>query len=657
MRNATKSQNLGVLLFLLTVVAYLPSLRAGFVFDDDTLIRDNRMIKAGEGLYQFWFTSEAPDYYPLTWSVWWLEWRAWGNHAAWYHLVNLVLHAMNAVLVWQILRRLNVPAAWLIGLVFAVHPVNVATTAWISEQKNTLSMMFYALAILAFLKFDEENHWPWYGLSLGAFLLALLSKSAVVMLPVVLLGCIWWRRGRVGSKEILRSIPFFVLSLISGLATIWFQHNRALEGQTVRPDGFAARLAGAGWVPWFYLEKTLLPLNLTVIYRKWDIDPSQWVSYVPGIALLACFAVFWWKRKTWGRAMLFGLGYFVVTLFPVLGFFDQGFYRNSLVADHWQYYSIVGVIALAVVAGELACRRLGKTGQIWRGIAIPVLVIGLGIGTWKRCGVYSNNLTLWQDNVRKNPAAWLAQNNLGVALAKEGARKQAVECYEEALRLNPIYAEAQSNLGTLLQEMGRMSDAILHHEQAVRLDPNLAVARFNFGNALLQLGNVAGAVEQYQRAIQIDSDYAIAHINLGNAFVRLGKRTEAIEQYEKAIQADPDYAEAHCNLGNLLLQAGNPSAAIQHYARALQLKPDYAAAHYNWGVALAEQGRLQEAAEHWEEAVRLKPDYAEAHCNLGVALEKAGKIQEAISEYEQAVRFHPGYAKAESNLVRLRAAQ
>ena len=356
------------LLILLTVAAYLPAMRGGFVFDDHPLITENRLVKANDGLYRFWCTTDAPDYYPLTWSLWWVEWRFWGNRATGYHVVNVLLHAINAVLVWRILRRLEIPGAWLAGLVFALHPVNVATAAWISEQKNTLSMFFYAAAILLYLRFDEECRWRWYVLSLASFLLALLGKSAVVMLPVVLLGCAWWKRGRVQRRDFLRSVPFFVLSLASGLLTVWFQQYRALEGHAVGMGGFASRLAMAGQVPWFYLEKTLLPFNLTVVYPKWEIPASRWISYVPGMVLVGCLAWFWWKRKTWGRPLLFGLGYFVGTLFPVLGFFDQGFYSHSLVADPWQYYAIIGVIALAVAGGMQICRRM-KQRRFWGAVA------------------------------------------------------------------------------------------------------------------------------------------------------------------------------------------------------------------------------------------------------------------------------------------------
>ena len=336
LRIGTDWLTLAKLLVGLTFIAYLPALGGGFVFDDGPLIVMNRLVRAHDGLYRFWFTTEASDYYPLTGSFWWFQWRIFGYHAGGYHAVNILLHAVNAILVWVILRRLKVPGAWLAAVVFAVHPVNVATVAWISEQKNTLSMLFSAVATLLYLRFYEDGRWRWYGLSFAAFLLALFSKTAVVMLPLVLLGCGWWMRGRLRWKDLLCSVPFFILSLVLGLVTIWFQHHRALH-HLVRSDGFPARLAAAGWVPWFYLYKALLPVNLTLMYPKWSVDASGWLSYVPGAALIVCFLVFWRARRTWGRPLLFGFGYFVAMLVPVLGFFDQGFYTYSLVADHWQY--------------------------------------------------------------------------------------------------------------------------------------------------------------------------------------------------------------------------------------------------------------------------------------------------------------------------------
>ncbi len=441
---------LALILVVVTFVAYFPALRGGFVFDDLGLIKNNRIIHADDGLHRIWLTTEAPDYWPLTSSLWWLEWHFWGVKPLGYHVINLLLHAANAVLIWIVLSRLRVPGAWVAGLVFAIHPVNVATGAWISEQKNTLSMFFYALAILLYLRFDETSRWRWYGLSLVTFLLALLSKSAVAMLPVVLLLCTWWVHRRLRWRDWLCMIPFFTLSLALGLTTVWFQNSRAMGGQSARAVGFMTRLATAGWVPWFYLYKTLWPVDLMAIYPQWQVDASRWASYVPGIILIGGLVLFWWQRKTWGRGSFFGLGYFVVTLFPVLGFFNQAFYQFSLVADHWQYYSIVGVIALVVAVGERICRRIGNTGRSAKVVVSVAILLALGVGTWRRSNVYANEEALWSDNVAKNPNAWAAHYNLGIVLVRLGRAPEAIEHYEQALRIRPDFADADNNLAWLL---------------------------------------------------------------------------------------------------------------------------------------------------------------------------------------------------------------
>jgi tetratricopeptide (TPR) repeat protein len=567
-----------ILLVVITFIAYLPVLRGGFIWDDDTLITENPIIKASDGLYRLWFTTDAPDYYPLTGSLSWLEWRIWGDNATGYHVVNVLLHSANAMLVWMILRRLKIPGAWLAGLVFAVHPVNVATAAWISEQKNALSMLFFAVSILLYLKFDEEDQWRWYGFSLMAFLLALLSKSAVVMLPFVLLGCVWWLHGRVRWKDWLRSVPFFVLSLMLGLVTIWFQYHQVLQGTLVRSDSFFARLAAAGCVPWFYLYKAFLPLNLTVIYPKWQIDAARWISYVPGALLVICFVVFWRKRRTWGRPLLFGLGYYVVMLFPVLGFFDQALYRYSLVADHWQYYSIVGAIVLAVAAGEQVCRRMRDQHRHLGVVAAVLVLTVLGAATWQRSGVYATDERLWRDNVAKNPTAWMAYINLGLNMEWAGNPDAAVGYFEQALRINPDSAEAHNNLALALLQLGRTQEAVPHLEQAVRINSDYADAHINLGNALFQLGRVPEAFSHYQQALRLNPDSPLLHDDLGVALEKLDRVVEAIEQYEMALRIDPDFAEAHNDLGNAFERQGKTPEAIEQYEQALRLKPDLTAA-------------------------------------------------------------------------------
>jgi len=651
MSRVWKSQTAGaVLILLLTVVAYMPAMRGGFLFDDRELITDNRLLKTGDGLYRCWFTTEAPDYYPVTSSLLWLEWQSWGKNVVGYHLVNLLLHVANAILIWLVLRRLKIPGAWLAGLVFALHPVNVATVAWVSEQKNTLSMLFYLTSIFLYLKFDEDRRWRWYSFSLAAFLLALLSKTAVVMLPVVLLGCVWWRRNKVCGKDLLRSAPFFVSSLVLGLVSVWFQYHHALRGHIVRTADFADRLAAAGYIPWFYLYKALLPVGLTVVYPQWEISTSNWTSYMPGLVLLGGFLVFWWKRETWGRPLLFGLGYFVVTLFPVLGFFDQAFYRFSLVADHWQYYSIAGLVALVIATGESLGRRFGGQRRYLGTTAGVVVVIFLGVSTWRRAGVYADSETLWRDNLAKNPSSWVAHYNLGLFLEQAGKPQEAIGHWEKALRIKPDFAEAHNNLGLALWRVGRTQEAIAHYEQALRLWPDFAEAHYNLGLAMWAAGNPQKAKWHWEQALRVKPDYANAHDKLGLALLQEGKAKEAVGHLQAALQVKPDDPEAHALMGLALWLTGEPQEAMEQWKEALRIKPDYPEAQNDLGNALRQTGKVQEAIKHFEEALRLAPEYAEAHRNLGVALLQVGKIHDAISQFQRALQIKPDYADAHYNL-------
>lgn len=641
----------GGLILLITLCVYTPALRGGFIWDDSLIVK-NRLVIAGGGLYRFWFTTQPPDYYPLTWSLWWVEWRLWGNHAPGYHVLNVLLHAVNAILAWAVLRRLKVPGAWLAGLIFAIHPVNVATAAWISEQKNTLSMLFYLVAILLYLQFDEEAWWRWYGLSLLAFLLALLSKAAVVMLPFVLLGCVWWRHGRVDGRDWSRVAPFFILSLVLGLVTIWFQHNRVLGGHAIREDGFVARLVSAGLVPWFYLSKAVWPFELNVMYPRWQLDATDWVSYVPGVSLLGCFALFWWKHNVWGRPLLFAFGYFVVTLFPVLGFIDQGFYGVSLVADHWQYYSIIGIIALITGGGAAMCGRMRKRSRYTVMVAGAAAVIVLATASWMRSGVYADSRALWQDTLAKNPNAWMAHNNLGYLLAGDGDLAGATGHYEEALRLNTDYAGAHNNLGTVLLRTGKVSEAIRHFRRAVEIEPDWAAAHNNLGGALLQTGETHDAIYEFEQAVRIDPDYAEAHYNLGNALWKTGRMEDAIDCYKKALVLNPEFVQAHNNLG-VLLQADHIEEAMTHYERALQIDPNYAEAHLNMGKALAQYGKDEEAVAQYQQALRLKPDYADAHYDLAVLLARQGKVGEAILHLQSGLKLEPASDRFQRALDKL----
>jgi protein O-mannosyl-transferase len=612
----------GLLLVLGTVLVYQPAWQGGFLWDDDLHITKNRMLVAPDGLKQIWSSPESPQYYPMVFTTFRIERALWGLNPTGYHWVNLLLHAASAVLVWRVLKRLNVPGAWLAGAVFALHPVNVESVAWISQRKNTLAMFFYLLSALFYLRSEggqdagvedgagipakvsppnlaRRGPSPLiYGLSLFVFMLALLSKTAVSPLPLVLLGLAWWRRGRLTGRDIWRSAPFFAASLLLGLLTVWFERHHTTFEIAVRDESFWLRLAAAGWAIWFYLYKAFLPLNLILIYPRWQIEPSHALSYLPGLLVIGSLLVLWWRRRRWDRAWLFCAGYYVLMLLPILGFVNIGFLSYSRVADHWQYFAIIAPIAgaAALFSSRFKARGSGFGGSrsdfndslspIGLFLAVMLLVV-LGGLTWRQSGFYANADALWRRTLAVNPGCWPAHYNLGVSLVRQGNLDDAIVQFHEALQGSPDDAKSHNNLGSALLHQGKADEAIAEYHRALHTDPDFADARNNLGSALLQKGEVDEAIVQYRQALQSKPDYAEAHNNLGLALLRKGGVDEAIAQYQSALQSEPDYAEAHNNLGTALVQKGRTAEAIAQYQKALQLDPADPKTQNNLALLLA----------------------------------------------------------------------
>ena len=638
-----------LLLVLVTVLAYLPVRRAGFIWDDERHVTDNRQVVAPDGWKQIWFSRESIQYYPVVFSTFRLERSLWGLNPAPYHWFNVLLHAGSALLLWRVLRHLRLPGAWLGAALFALHPVNVESVAWISQRKNVLAMLFYLLSLLCFLRSDPKPHPSalsrrlWYLLSLAAFVLGLLSKTAVAPLPLVLLGLAWWQRGRVTWRDVWRSAPFFAAALVLGLITVWFERH-VNELQIVRQDSFWSRLACAGWAVWFYLYKLLLPLNLVPIYPRWQVAATNVVSYVPGLLALGGLLLCWRHRGSWGKAGLVCGGYYLLLLLPVLGFVNIGFMTVSLVADHWQYFAMIGPVAL--VAGVLGS-RFNALG--WR-LGAAVLVVVLGGLTWRQSRLYADPEALWRATLAVNPACWAAHNNLGSALVSQGQPAEALAHYRETIRLEPGYAEPHNNLGSALVMLGQSDEALGQFQEALRLNPHFPAAYYNFGNALLGKGQTDEAIRLYRDALRLIPDDASIHNRLGEALHQKGRVDEAIPHYREAIRLQPDDADAHYNLGNALFGTGQTDAAIGHYQEAVRLAPDHAQAHNNLGSALLSKGRVNDALLQYQEAVRLAPDYAEAHYNLGNGLYQQGRISEAIAQFREALRLRPDLTEARNNL-------
>jgi Tfp pilus assembly protein PilF len=569
---------LALVLVLVTFAAYQPVWRAGFIWDDNDHLTANPAVAASNGLRMIWSSLAVSRYYPLTLTSFWIQRRLWGLNPLPYHLVNVALHATNGILIFFLLRRLRARAAWLAATLWALHPVNVESVAWITELKNTQSGLFFFLSVWCFLRSEAgAARRRWYGLALLCGLAALLSKPSTVVLPLALLLCVWWERGSWRRADILRIAPFFILALgMSALTVVEQRGPIQLAGTAEWNLGMAERFVMAGKAVWFYASKTVWPARLTFVYPRWKLDAGSVWSWLPLAGLVVGGALLWlWRRQFWARAGWFGCGFFVLSLLPVLGFFDVFYFRYSYVADHFQYLACIGLISLAVSTGTAICERAGQRGRDWGMLAAAIVMLTLGLSTWGQARIYQDSETLWGDTLAKNPQCWMAHNNLGTVFLREGKVSGAIAHFDQALEIKPDDAEAHTNLGIALYQTGKREEAMEHFQQALRINPNKAEAHGNLGIALAQTGKIEEAIAHYERALRIKPDIVEVYSNLGNALARVGRLPEAIVQYEQALRIKPDIAEVHYNLGNALARVGRVPEAIVQYEQALRIRPDF----------------------------------------------------------------------------------
>jgi Tfp pilus assembly protein PilF len=561
-----------IVLVLATNAVYSAAIGNGFVWDDKLHLIDNVVLQEN-GLFRVWLTTDYINYWPLTSTSYWLEHQLWGLEPAGYHVTNIVLHTVSSLLIWRILLQLKIPAAWVAALLFAVHPVNVESVAWIAQRKNVLCLVFYLCALYSYLRFDENGRRGMYLLAVVCFLLAMLSKGAAVALPVVVLLCLFWRR-RLCARDLIDSLPFFIVAGVMSLVEIWFQYTNAIGDDFVRDDSFLARLTGAGWVIWFYIDKAFMPLDLTFVYPRWKIDPADALAHIPNLMLIVLLAIAWRYRHRWGRPVLFALAYFIVTLAPVLGFINIYFMKFSFVADHYQYLSIIAPIALVSGAGWTYFAQSSRRNRLAACGAATLLVLMLGMASWRQTHFYKDRETLWHDTIRKNPQCWLAYYNLGNLVSEQGRFDVAEAHYRQALRINADDAWAHHNLAIVLEKQGRLDEAARSFQQALQHDPRLAVVQYNLGCLRVRQQRLVQAVQHFRAALQIEPKMAKAHNNLGAVLQSQGQADEAAGHYRRALQIDPKNVHTHLNLGRLLIQQGRRVQGETHLREANRLKSE-----------------------------------------------------------------------------------
>lgn len=561
-------------LLVLTFVAYLPALRAGWIWDDDYYVTKNYNLRSVEGLKNIWTkfglsNGGTPQYYPVTHTTFWAECHLWGLRPAGYHAVNILLHAANAMLIWLILKRLDVPGAWVAAAIFAVHPVHVESVAWVTERKNVLSGFFYLSAAYIYLFQFQTGKWKWYALAIVLFVLGLLSKSVVASLPAAILLVMWWKRGRITTRDVIPLLPMFALGLAMGILTSWMEREHVGAQGIEWQLSVAQRVLIAGRALWFYAMKLVLPVNLSFIYTRWTVNPHVAWQLIFPIAAIALVATTWMMRKRWGRGPLVALLLFGGTLLPALGFVDLLPMRYSFVADHFQYLASVPIIALLVVAAK-------KVGPV----SAAIVLICLAALTASRTMVYRDIETLWLDTISKNPTGWMPRTNLASLLIAQGKFDDAQRQLDEARRFNPDQPEVLVNLAAVAEKRGRLQDAIDLYSRVIEKRED-AVALTNAGRLFELQQRFAEAEELYRRAIAANPRYAPARVLMGVRLAGRGELERAADQFQIAVTADPASAEAWNNLGVVRERLGDVNGARDAYERALSVNPAFEKAGRN----------------------------------------------------------------------------
>jgi tetratricopeptide (TPR) repeat protein len=614
----------GWALFIATIIVYLPVRHAGFIWDDDNHLTANPCVVGACGFKEIWVSGSA-FYYPLVISAFRMEYNLWGLSPEPFHLVVVLLHATDALLLWATLRALKIQGAWLGAALWALHPVQVESVAWITEQKNTQSCLFYLLSILFFIKWREiqqnwgQKHWKQWTIYLMALLsavLAVLSKTSTVMLPVILCLCQWWikgRRDRSGRlREFTQVIPFFLISALGAIWTIWEQrfHSGALGGGW--DLGWAERLIVAVKVPLFYLGKLAWPDPLIFIYPRWSTDALSPSAWLPMILCMAAVFALWRLRNqsAWLRALFFALACFLVSLFPVMGFFNIYFFRYSFVGDHFQYLASMAPLALAGAAVVQSENLLRSKQGYWRGL-VPIvsglLLVILGWLSVRECAKYAGNEELWKSTLERDPNCFLALNNLGNLLADRGQAGEATSLFKRALTVDTRSAEVHSNLASVLIDQGELDQASIHLREALELNPRSSESHLNLGKLLLQQGSVEEGLTEYRKAADLNTNSSRGHLLLAQVLAQRGRWEDALTEYKNVLLHDPHNEEAMSGTGTSLLATGRNDEALKSLEMAIGINPSRADAHNNLGIAYVRTGRMADAEREFTTALHLDP--------------------------------------------------
>jgi tetratricopeptide (TPR) repeat protein len=631
------------------VLVYLPVRHHPFIgFDDPGYVTENPRVTGGLTLDAVrWAMTSGyfANWHPLTWISHMVDVQLFGMNAGAHHVTNLVLHVVDALLVFFLFSRMT-GAAWrsaVVAALFAVHPTHVESVAWVSERKDVLSTLFWMLTMWAYLAYTRDPRPRRYALVLVAFSLGLMSKPMLVTLPCVLFLLDVWPLKRAVIGESPRAVwlhlgyeklPLLALAAASSVITFLVQRTSgAVESLTRLP--LSVRLANAVVAYWSYITKLVWPTRLALLY---PYPKSIFIGTVLAILVALIVASIAVARAARTRPyLLVGWLWFLGTLVPVIGIVQVG---KQPMADRYTYVPSIGLFVMVVWGTTELLQRLRVPRAMLATLALAAISI-FALLARQQVDRWQSGIVLWRYTVAVTEDNHLAENNLGWDLARAGTSAEAIPHYQESVRLNPRFVGARTNLALAWVAVGRDDKAVEQFEEALRLEPGNYLVEAHLASALSRQGRLDEAVSHFNEVIRMKPDYVEAHNSLGLTLARKGDVNGAIGHYTEALRFMPKFPEAHNNLGAALASQGKLDEAITHFSEALRLKPAFVDAHNNFGVALSTQGKLDEAIAQFVEAVRLDPNHAKAHYGLGLALQRQGRAAEAAREFNEVLRIRP----------------
>jgi len=624
-------------------------------YDDDLYVYENTHISSGLTLSNIgWvFTNEhVGNWHPLTGLSHMLDCQLFGLKSGWHHLVNLLFHIANTLLLLTVLKRMT-GKLWqstFVAALFAIHPLHVESVAWISERKDVLSTLFWILTIDVYFRYVKNHGRRWYFLALTLFALGLLAKPMLVTLPFVLLLLDYWPLNRfelksgehIWRRRIQEKIPFFILSAVSSVITFVVQKN---TGTVSKIEALPLTMRTANTVISYgkYIEKMFWPANLAAFYPYPEDKLQTWQVFAVAVLLIIITICVVRLAARYGYLPV-GWFWFLGTLVPVIGIVQVG---SQALADRYTYVPLIGMF-IVVAWGLPELFKNWRYQKIVLTLLALVTLLALSVCTWLQTGYWNNTMSLFEHALRVTNGNYMAYNQLGNAYFAAGEIDLAISAYNKAIEINPGDPWSYYNRGNIYISKGQYDLAIFDYNKAIEINPSDSDSYHERGAAYYSKGEIDHAIFDYNKAIKINPKFAVAYHGRANAYYRANAIDLALADYNKAIELDQDNAEAYYNRGTVYLQAiGQFDLAIADYDKAIEINPTYVDAYSNRGIAYYSKREYDRAIFDYNKALEINPKYAADYVNRGNAYAQGKKqFDVAISDYNKALEINPELVEA-----------